>query len=82
METIKAWFPDRKILSGGIFGVVTFFLMTALNMWLGFEFTPEVMLEVSGGIGVLAAYFIPPSAADVIKRIDDTVKDLAGLTDK
>jgi len=76
MANIAAWIPDRKVLAGGISGVVAFFLAKALDM------DPETATAISGAVAGTVAYFIPPSVADVVNKIDSTMKKIGGDTAK
>lgn len=76
---MKKWLPDRKWLASGVSGVLTFILLTLFSDALGLD--PAAATEIASGITglVMAAvhYFVPPSVKDVIKRVDDTIIDLA-----
>lgn len=65
------WFPDRKIIAGGVFALVAFYLANASCSTINLCFSPEEQASIAGGIGVLAGYLIPASRADLVKRIND-----------
>lgn len=65
------YFPDRKVLGFGISGLLAFGIM----QWLGIPM--EQALMYANGIGAVVMYALPPSAHDVIKRLDAIVKDSA-----
>ena len=64
------YFPDRKVLGFGLTGIVAFVIMHILGT---IEF--EQALMYANVIGGIAMYVLPPSAHDVIKRLDKIVKD-------
>lgn len=70
--SLGKWIPDRKVLAGGIVGVVSFFAAQALGI------PAEIAAQVAGGLWLLANYFIPASVSDVVNKIDSTLKKIGG----
>lgn len=68
---MKFQFPDRKVLAGGVSGILTFTLTTYAGL------DPELSGAVSAAVWGLVSYFVPPSAKEIIKRVDDTIIGLA-----
>lgn len=66
------YFPDRKWLASGVAGILTW----AAVQFLGLD--AEVATAAVGGVMALVHYFVPPSVQDIVKRVDQTIIDLAG----
>ncbi|EKE78446.1 hypothetical protein [Oceanibaculum indicum] len=69
----KTWIPDRKFLAAGVAGVVTW-LLILIAAAAGVELPAETAAALSGGVMALVFYAVPPSVADVVRRVDDTLK--------
>lgn len=65
------WIPDRKVLAGGIAGVLAFLVATLTGVPV------ETITPIVAGAMGLAAYFVPASVMDVVTKVDDTVIALA-----
>ena len=76
IDKVAKWIPDRKAVAGGIAGVVSFFVLTAVP-----DLNPEVITGLVAGIMGLVFYFVSPSKADLIRRADDTLKALGEKTE-
>ena len=70
MANIAKWIPDRKVLGGGIVGVVSFFVATAFGM------DAEAAASIAGALWGAVSYFIPASVSDVVNKIDATMKKI------
>lgn len=70
MDKLMKWMPDRKVWVGGLTGIAAWVLATQLGMDM------ETATAVAGGVMMLVQYLVPPSVKDILKRVDDTVKDL------
>lgn len=75
------WLPDRKVLAGGIAGLLAFFI-TAAAAHYGIALTPDIQSLIVGGVGWLIAYLVPPSTRDIIKRLDDQLVAMAAADPK
>lgn len=73
---MNKYIPDRKVLAGGIAGVLTWLITLGMSA-AGVDIPAETVTGLVGGAMALAAYFIPPSKKDIIKRVDDTIIGLA-----
>ena len=73
--SIAKWIPDRKVLAGGIAGVLAFFGSQAAG------FDPETSTAIAGSILMLVEYFLPASVSDIINKIDGVIKK-AGIDPK
>lgn len=63
--------PDRKVLAGGVSGVIAFLLSTYAGL------DPELSGLVSAAAWGLVSYFVPPSVKDIVMRVDNTIIGLA-----
>jgi hypothetical protein len=75
---VSKYIPDRKVLSAGIAGVLAWglvLLAPRVGLPLTLDIALPVMVALMGGV----AYLVPPSAKDVIKRIDGEIMSIAGL---
>lgn len=68
-----SWVPDRKIFSGGAVAVLTWVVLRICQNqgWVDEAATTELPALA----GLVAAYLIPPSASDVIKRLDEAFRE-------
>lgn len=71
VDKITKWIPDRKAVTGGIAGIVSFFILTAVP-----DLNPETISGLIVGIMGVVFYLVPPSKADLIRRADETLKAL------
>src|SRR5690606_20396094 len=75
------WVPERKFLAGGLAGIAAWLLSLVTVRYLGID----VPIEVSGpfivSAGTSAYYLMPPSAQDVLRRIDGDLKAAFALPD-
>lgn len=67
------WLPDRKFLAGGVAGLVTWLLTLAAST-AGVEIPAELMTSAVGLVMGAVYYLVPPSAADIVRRIDGDLK--------
>lgn len=76
---MNKYIPDRKVWAGGVFMILAFVGITALNA-TGYASIPMEGVAVAAFVlGKFAEYFIPPSWLDKIKRIDDDLVEAAAL---
>lgn len=68
--------PDRKVLAGGIAGLLTWGL-TVVAARYGIVLTPDIQSLIVGGVGWAMAYIVPPSQHDIVKRLNDDLVAIA-----
>lgn len=71
---MATWFPDRKVLAGGIGGVATWAITLVLQHYHVPVPDPTIL---SGVVGIGLSYLVPPSAQDVVKRVNTDLLTLA-----
>ncbi|MEQ8396439.1 hypothetical protein [Thalassobaculum sp.] len=67
------WIPERKFLAAGTAGIVTW-LFTLGASAVGIELPDELMKALVGLVMGAVYYWVPPSAQDVLRRIDRDLK--------
>lgn len=71
-----SYFPDRKVMSGGLAGVLTWVILLILG-----HFKVDVPSDVQAGlpliIGSLISYVVPPAEQDIVKRLNDGIVKMA-----
>lgn len=83
-----SWLPGRKVLAGGIGGVVAFGILSVgkhygidPQPWADLIMPPpgtfNVMAILTGGITAGIAYIVPPSAKDVVNHLNDDIIAMA-----
>lgn len=70
------WLPDRKVWASGLAGLLAFFVTTLLSTYTSVVVPYEVALEITIAVVGLVAYVVPPSVADVAKRVNDKVLEI------
>lgn len=70
------YLPDRKVLAGGVAGLVTWGL-TLIAQHYGIVLTPDIQSFLVGGVGWAIAYLVPPSKHDILKRLDNDLVAMA-----
>lgn len=70
------YMPDQKILAGGLGSIAAFALVLALRA-IGIEVPMDLALIVVAAAGPTIGYLVPQSVADVARRLDALVRDLA-----
>lgn len=71
-----SWLPDRKVLAGGIAGILAWLLVFIGNKY-GMGITPDVQSLLTGAIGWAVAYLVPSSVRDVINHLNDDIVQIA-----
>lgn len=64
------YFPDRKVLAGGLAGVGAWIVMMVL-LHFNVPVPSDFQGEASGLIGLLIAYLVPPADQDIINKLND-----------
>lgn len=67
---MNKWIPSRKVLAGGVAGVIAYLISTATGM------DGEVAMQIATGFFALTSYLVPPSVAEIIARYDDKIRKL------
>lgn len=65
--------PPQNVWAGGLGAVVTWFIVYALTNYLNFPVDPGLQTVISGFVGVVLAWVIPPSDNDVHKVLTDKI---------
>ncbi|WP_193183294.1 hypothetical protein [Nisaea sediminum] len=68
----KKYIPDRKVLSSGLVGVVGFLATLGLNA-AGVAVDYETVMPIIIVAASLVAYFVPPSALDIARKLNDDI---------
>lgn len=66
---MNKFIPDRKVLAGGVVGVLTWLVVLILRQTTGLDLGPDAQSAISGVVGLIAAYVISPSQQDIVKRL-------------
>jgi hypothetical protein len=74
---MSKWIPDRKVWTGGLFAVLAFLAVLALNTWAGTQIPLEAGAFIAIGLAKLLEYVLPPSLWDIVKRIDNDIVEIA-----
>lgn len=70
------WLPSRKAISGGIGGILAYFVITAAA-YAGYPIPLELQASIPAGITWLIYYFVPPSEKDVVRNLDNKIVAMA-----
>lgn len=73
---LEKWIPDRKYIAGGIAGVLTFAWTSIVNEVFELKIDYSTALEITIAAIALVVYLVPPSTKDILKRIDDDIKNI------
>ena len=68
------FFPDRKVLAGGIGGIVTWLALMALEHFFGVVVSSDVAGIIVAAVAPTIAYLVPPSVMDIAKRLDTDLR--------
>lgn len=74
---MNKWIPDRKVLAGGTVGVVAWAIAQGLAAALGVTLPEEAVTGLASLLGLAVAYWVPPSARDLVRRADETLAAIA-----
>ncbi|NDV88816.1 hypothetical protein GTW51_19155 [Aurantimonas aggregata] len=77
---MSKWIPDRKVWTGGLFAVLAFLAVLALNTWAGTDIPIEAGAFIALGIGKALEYILPPSVLDIIKRVNNDIVAIAAAS--
>lgn len=75
------WIPERKFLAGGLAGAAAWLVSMLASRYLGIEISAEAIGPIIVAAGSSAYYLVPPSAQDVLRRIDGTMKATFAVPD-
>lgn len=71
------WIPSRKVLSGGVAGVVSWAVLTGLG-YFNVPIPLEMQVYLPALLTTLVSYLVPPAQQDIIRRLDDRLVAIAG----
>jgi len=71
------WFPDRKVLAGGLSGLLTWLLVFLVNKYFGWTIPPDVQSSITGLVAVGFAYLVPSSVKDIVSKLNDDIVKIA-----
>lgn len=74
----KKWIPDRKVMAGGLTGLVAFLAAVVLNA-AGVPIDYDVLFPLVVAAGPLVSYLVPAAAIDVARHLNDEIVELAVL---
>jgi hypothetical protein len=77
---MSKWIPDRKVWTGGLFAVLAFLAVLALNSWAGTDIPLEAGAFIALGLAKALEYILPPSLLDKIKRVDNDIVAIAAAS--
>ena len=72
---MKRWIPDRKVWAGGLVAMGAWLVVTAIEAASGNALDPGVRETIAALVGLGAQYLVPPSAQDILKRIDARMRE-------
>lgn len=73
---MSKYIPDRKILAGGLAGIVAWAVMLGLG-FAGVQVPAETQALLTTLIASLIGYLVPPSQKDIVKRLNDQLVAIA-----
>jgi len=76
------WIPDRKVWGGGATAVLAWLVVQLLQAYGGVTLPPGSDATIAAGIGFLASYVLPPSAQDIVKRVDGRIVEILAADPK
>jgi hypothetical protein len=71
-----SWTPDRKVMAGGVAGLVAWGLMVVAARY-GYVVPAEMQPVLSTVVSIAIAYVVPPSQQDILKRLNDQIVAVA-----
>ena len=70
------WFPDQKVLAGGLGGVTAWGVVLLLTQF-GVTVPPGLEATIPLFVALAVKYLVPASDADIIKRVNDRIVAMA-----
>src|SRR5258707_1177980 len=71
-----SWLPDSNVARGGIVAVGSWAVLAIAGHY-GLDVPIAIQAAIPGALTWLIIYFLPPSASDVAKRLNDRIVALA-----
>lgn len=68
--------PMRNVLAGGVVGVLTWSIIFGFNKF-GIVLDPSIQTAIPLILAFIVAHFVPPSAQDIVSRVNDQIVRLA-----
>lgn len=72
----SSFIPDQKVLAGGIGGAAAWLIIMALEHFAGISISSDVAGLIVAAIVPLVGWVVPPSVADVAKRLDTDIRQV------
>lgn len=72
------WKPDRKVLVGGLAGVIAYTIQYGLGAEWNIEIPAQYQPLVPLVVAKVVSYITWPAARDIISRVNDTIAAAAG----
>lgn len=70
-EKFLKYYPDRKVLMGGVAGVLSYIVSLTLP-----EMDSETATYIGAAVWGLVSYFVPASKRDLLRKADETLEAL------
>lgn len=70
------WLPSRKAISGGIGGVLAYFVILGAS-YAGYPIPAELQASIPGAITWLIYYLVPASEKDIVRNLDNKIVAMA-----
>ena len=67
--------PDRKVLAGGLTGIVIYLTSLALE-YFGIAVSSDVLGLVIAVLSPSVSFLIPPAVKDIATRLDSDIRDV------
>ena len=75
---MSKWIPDRKVWAGGATMVVAWLIVQVLDLYAGADIPLGADAALAFALGKAVEYLVPPSARDLITKLDDEIVAYAG----
>lgn len=76
---MNKWFPDAKVLAGGLGSVVAWIVVTAVNSFTGATIGMEAAVAAVGAVAPVVAYLVPDSVEDIARKVDRYLESLGSV---
>lgn len=70
------YIPDRKVLAGGLGGLLTWLVLLALEHFFGIVISSDVAALIVAIVAPSISYAVPPSVQDIAKRLDRDIRSV------
>lgn len=76
---MNKWFPDQKVLAGGLGGVTAWGIMLLLTQF-GINVPPGLEAAIPVMVALVTKYLVPAADQDVIRRLNDDIVAMAAAS--